>query len=336
MSITVYGAGAIGGIAGGKISLAGEQVTFVDKVQAHVEKINKDGLLINGINNDVPIKVQARRPDELEGELDLILLCVKAQDTEPAMKTLMPHIGPQTTIVSLQNGLNETFISDIVGPQRTIGCLVNWSGDFIDNGHILFGGEGPMRVGTLNGNITDTLVRIKLLLEHVAPTSITQNILGFLWSKVIWGCFYIGNALGKATVIEMLEDKHNQPILLDLFKEGVKVAESEAIMLEPLMEHCFNPAELARLPQEKAIPIFNQMAKCFEGHRKVYSGPWRDVAVRKRATEVDHIIGPIVRIGTNNNIPTPLNSRLVTLIKEIERGERGQDNNNLRDLESLM
>ena len=335
MNITVYGAGAIGGITGAKVAMAGHSVTFVDKVPEHVEQINREGLLVTGVS-DSRIKAPAILPAQLEGELETIFLCVKAQDTEASMEALLPHIGPNSTVVSLQNGLNEETIAKYIGTERTIGCLVNWGGDYIGPGHILYGGEGPMRIGELDGASTERITHLRDVLNHVAPTSVTSNIFGYLWSKIIWGCFYIGNAMGTSTVVDMLRDQRNRPILLGLFREGVEVAEASGVTLETLSEHHFNPPELVRADLQEALPVFDLMADCFKDHVKVYSGPWRDVAVRKRPTEVDHIIGPIVRKGKEHNVPTPLNNKLVQLIREIEQGRRVQDDANLKELEPLL
>ena len=335
MNITVYGAGAIGGITGAKVALAGHDVTFVDKVPEHVDLINRQGLLVTGISEE-RVRAPAMLPDDMQGYLETVFLCVKAQDTAASMETLMPHIGPETTVVSLQNGLNEELIASLIGAHRTVGCLVNWGGDYIEPGHILYGGDGPMRIGELDGSTTERIVELQKVLNNVAETTITPNIFGHLWSKVIWGCFYIGNALGTSTTVDMLREDRNRPILLALFKEGVEVAEADGVTLETLTEHHFNPPELVRSDPAVALPHFDLMADCFEGHVKVYSGPWRDVAVRKRPTEVDYIIGPIVERGAEHGVPTPLNDKLVEIIKEIERGERVQDDANLLELEPLL
>ena len=335
MNITVYGAGAIGGIAGAKVALAGHVVTFVDKVPEHVDLINREGLLVTGVSEE-RVRAPALLPEDMEGHLETVFLCTKAQDTAASMEALLPHIGPETTVVSLQNGLNEELIASLIGAHRTVGCLVNWGGDYIEPGHILFGSHGPMRIGEMDGSTSERVVELQQVLDNVAPTTITSNIFGYLWSKVIWGCFYIGNALGTSTVIELLGAERNRPILLGLFREGVDVAEADGVKLEALNEHHFDPPELVRASPEVALPLFGKMSAAFEGHVKVYSGPWRDVAVRKRPTEVDYIIGPIVQKGVEHGVPTPLNDKLVELIKEIERGEREQDDANLWELEGML
>jgi 2-dehydropantoate 2-reductase len=336
VKITVYGAGAIGGLAGGYAALAGEDVTLVDKVPQHVNRINEGGLLITGLRGDHRIKVKAIEPKQLRGELGLVLLCVKSQDTVSAMETMLPHIGPASTVVSLQNGLNEEVIARYIGAERTVGCLVDWGGDYQGLGHIQHGSEGPMRMGELDGAITSRLSRIQKVLNHTAPTTLTTNIFGYLWSKLIWGDFYVGNALGTSTVVSMLANRQYHPILLGLFQEGVAVARAAGITLEPLPEHCFDPVTLVQTDLEESHAAFERMAQSFSGHLKVYSGPWRDIAVRKRPTEVDHILGPIISKGKELGVPTPLNSQLVGLVKEVESGRRPQDDANLLELEALF
>jgi len=337
VAITVFGAGAIGGIAGACAALAGEDVTFVDRVSEHVQQINNEGLLISGLRGkEVRVKVKALEPAQLKDELDLVLLCVKSQNTVEAMDTLTPYIGPNSLVVSLQNGLNEEVIASYIGAQRTIGCLVDWGGDYQGPGHIQYSGDAPMRIGDLDGRTTKNLYDVQKVLNHTNATTITNNILGYLWSKIIWGNFYVGNALGKSTSIAMLEAKRYRPILLALFRESTAVAHAAGVKLEPLTEHNFDPIALANMDPSEGYAQFDGMADSFRGHAKVYSGPWRDIAVRKRPTEVDYILGPITKKGYEVNVPTPLNLRLIELVKEVESGRRSQNDANLLELEAFL
>ena len=337
MTITVYGSGAIGSTVGTCSFLSGEDVIFVDRVTEHVDHINKRGLLISDLKGkDVIINPRAVEPHELEEELGLVFLCVKSQDTRLAMETMLPNIGPQSIVVSLQNGLNEEIISEYIGGRSTIGCLVDWGAAYMGPGHIQYSGDAPMRIGTLDGSITDSLRQIRTILNNTNDTTITPNITGYLWSKIIWGNSYVSNALGTSTSVSMLENDRNRPILLALFRESTRVANAASIKLEPLIEHNFDPTALLSMNTEQAINKFVGMADSFRHLKTTHSGPWRDIAVRKRPTEVDYIIGHIVKKGMEYNVPTPLNSRLVELLKEIERGERNQDDDNLLQLEAFL
>ena len=337
MTITVYGSGAIGSIVGTCSFLSGEDVIFVDRVTDHVDHINKHGLLIRDLKGkDVRINPRAVEPHELEEKLGLVFLCVKSQDTRLAMETMLPNIGSESIVVSLQNGLNEEVISEYIGSRNTIGCLVDWGGAYIGPGQIQYSGDAPMRIGTLDGSITDSLMQICTILNNTNDTTVTSNITGYLWSKMIWGNSYVSNALGTSTSVSMLENDRNRPILLAMFRESTRVAQAGSVKLEPLIEHNFDPAALLSMNIKQALKEFVRMADSFRHLKTTHSGPWRDIAVRKRPTEVDYIIGHIVKKGMEYNVPTPLNSRLVELVKEIERGERNQDDDNLLQLEALL
>ena len=316
MKIIVYGAGAIGGVTGAFAAQAGEDVTFVDIVPEHVRSINQRGLGVSGLRGDFTVHASALEPHQLQGLLDLVLLAVKSHHTAAAMDVILPQLGPDSTVVSLQNGINEEPISALIGPHRTIGCLINWGADYQAPGHIEFGGDGPFHLGNLDGRDTPRLQDVCRVLSHAAPTEVTSNIWGHLWSKQIWGGFWIGNALGTSNCAQMLDNRSYRPILLGLFREGVEVALASGVTLEPFSAIPFDPPALVRWPLvrwplEDTHSLFDAMAEYFRPHLKAYSGPWRDIAVRNRPTEVDHIIGPIVNKGRELGIPTPLSSRLV-------------------------
>ena len=337
MTITIYGSGAIGATVGACSFLSGEDVIFVDRATDHVDHINKRGLLIRDLKGkDVRINPRAVEPHELEEELGLVFLCVKSQDTRLAMETMLPNIGSKSIVVSLQNGLNEEIISEYIGTSNTIGCLVDWGGAYLGPGEIQYSGDAPMRIGTLDGSITDSLMRIRTILNNTNDTTVTPNIIGYLWSKIIWGNSYVSNALGTSTTVSMLENDRNRSILLAMFRESTRVALASSVKLEPLIEHNFDPAALLSMNTKQALKEFVRMADSFRHLKTTHSGPWRDIAVRKRPTEVDYIIGHIVKKGMEYNVPTPLNSRLVELVKQIERGERNQDDDNLLQLEALL
>jgi 2-dehydropantoate 2-reductase len=105
MSITICGVGAIGGLAGAYLARAGEDVLLVDQLTERVDAMNRHGLRITGAA-DFTVRVRACRSDELRGPLGLTFLAVKSQDTDAALDVLVPLVGPDTVVVSLQNGMN--------------------------------------------------------------------------------------------------------------------------------------------------------------------------------------------------------------------------------------
>ncbi len=159
MDFLIWGAGAIGGTVGAYLLRAGHGVVFVDQAAEHVAAIQRDGLRITGPIDEFTVQAPAFTPDTLTGEYTTILLCVKAQDTEAATHSLAPYLRDDGCVVSVQNGLNELIIRQIVGVERTVGAFVNFGADYLEPGLILFGGRGAVVVGELDGRTTNRLPR---------------------------------------------------------------------------------------------------------------------------------------------------------------------------------
>jgi 2-dehydropantoate 2-reductase len=120
----------------------------------------------------------ACRPDAVHGPLELVLLAVKAQHTLAALQPLVPLLAHDGMVVSLQNGLNEQVIAQLVGAERTVGCLVNFSADYLEPGLIHYGGPGIITLGELDGSLTPRLAQLQTLLSAWGDIAITQNIWG--------------------------------------------------------------------------------------------------------------------------------------------------------------
>jgi 2-dehydropantoate 2-reductase len=205
MTITIYGAGAIGGITGARLAQAGHDILLVDKAQDHVDAMNARGLTIDSREGAVTIPVRAITPGALGSGLELVLLAVKSQDTPAALEILTSRLAPDGAIVSLQNGLNEELIASAVGAGRTVGCLVNWAADWQAPGRILHGGEGALVLGELDGRRSERVQGLAKLLDVVSPTRVSDNILGYTWAKHVYGSLLVATALVDAHVYEVVE-----------------------------------------------------------------------------------------------------------------------------------
>ena len=109
---------------------SGHAIHFVDVVEAHVEAINSTGLKITGPVDEFNVDATASLPCSLQGQYQTILLCVKSQHTREATLALAPFLADDGVVVSVQNGLNELIIQDIVGRERTMGSFINFSADY--------------------------------------------------------------------------------------------------------------------------------------------------------------------------------------------------------------
>jgi 2-dehydropantoate 2-reductase len=337
MAVTIVGAGAIGGVTGAALARAGHDVLLVDQAADHVAAMNEAGLAIVTPGGAWTAPVRAVTPDRLPATLDLVLLAVKAQHTGAALDRIAPRLDARGAVVSLQNGLNEAVIAARVGPARTVGCLVNWAADWIAPGRIQHGGAGTFAVGELDGELSPRVKELADLLSSVTPTQVTANIWGLKWSKHVYGALLVATALVDAHVYEVVERSPAvQRTLVRLVAEGMAVAEAEGVRLEPFDE--FDPGWYRAGQAGDAAAIGRAMAAIaafYRSHTKTKTGIWRDLAVRKRKTEVEAHLGATLERAGRHGVRMPLTRRLLALIGEIETGRRGMAWENLDELTAV-
>lgn len=330
--LLIWGAGAIGGTIGAHLTRAGHDILFVDNVAGHVAAMNTNGLTIEGPLDNFTLPVAAVTPENVGGQFSRILLCVKAHHTEAAARQLAPHLAEGGYVASFQNGLNEFVIGRIVGLPNVVGAFINFGADYLEPGRILFGGRGACVLGELDGAITPRLTALHALLTEFEPNAIvTDNILGFLWGKLGYGALLFATALTDDSIADVLDAPEHRDVLTRIAREVMSVAAAKHI--DPQGFNGFDPAAFA--PGGMAAAIDASMDVMVAHNRKSaksHSGIWRDLAVRKRKTEVDAQIGPVVAEGAALGVPTPCNTRMIAMIHEIEAGVRPLSRDNLVEL----
>jgi 2-dehydropantoate 2-reductase len=327
--LLIWGAGAIGGTIGAYLARASEDVTLVDTDTDHVATMRAHGLAIEGPIATFTQPVAVATPETLHGQFGRILLCVKAHHTEAAARQLAPHLAKGGYVASFQNGLNEYVIGRVVGLANVIGAFINFGADYLEPGRILYGGRGACVLGELDGTATPRLAALHATLTGFDPLAITtDNILGYLWGKLGYGVLLFATALTDDAIADVLDDSANQGVLTRVVGEVIAVAVAKRIAPEGF--NGFDP--VASGPHGTAEMIATSMAAMAAHNRrsaKSHSGIWRDLAIRKRRTEVDAQLGPVVETGAAVGVPTPCAARLIAMIHEIEDGARRLDRANL-------
>ncbi|OJY68472.1 MAG: 2-dehydropantoate 2-reductase [Rhodospirillales bacterium 70-18] len=336
--ILIWGAGAIGGSVGAWLKRAGHDVTFVDVVPEHVAAIAGEGadegagLRITGPVEQFAVTAPAFLPERVTGTWKHIFLAVKAHHTEAATRALTPHLAQDGYVLSLQNGLCETVIQRIVGRDRTMGAFVNFSADWMGPGEILFGGRGAVVLGEVTGQMTPRLAELHKVMLDFEPNAITTpEIWGYLWGKLGYGSMLFAQALGMAGIADCLARPELLPLWRALGREVNEVTLAEGVA--PKGFNGFDPA--AFMPNADPAAAARAVAAMVEFNRpnaKTHSGVWRDLAIRKRRTEVDVQIAPIYEIGARHGIECPTVRRLVAMIHEVENGTRALNDDNLLEL----
>ena len=224
----------------------------------------------------------------------------------------------------------------MVGESRTLGCFVNFGADYLSPGVIHYAGRGAVVIGELDGRITPRLEALHgLLLEFDNQAVLTMNIWGFLWGKMAYGAQLFVTALTNESIADALNRPEHRKLYTEVAREVMRVAATQGVT--PECFNGFNP--LAFTPAaslEDATRSLDDMVAFNRKSAKTHSGIWRDLAVRKRQTEVDAQLGPIVKLGRAAGVDAPITARVIAMIHEIEIGARDLDELNLVELEAQL
>jgi 2-dehydropantoate 2-reductase len=301
-----------------------------------VDAINARGLQITGPVDEFMVRVPAYSPETVAGEFETTLLCVKAHHTAHAVQQLAPHVAPAGYVVSIQNGLNELVIAEVVGRERTIGAFVNFGADYMEPGIIHRGNRAAVVLGELDGRITPRLQALhETFVDFDDRAIMTPNIWGYLWGKLAYGAQLFATALTNDSIADALADPDYREVYIALARETLCVAQARGT--QPTGFNGFDPgAFLPGVDLAVSLRSLDDMVTFNRASAKTHSGIWRDLAIRKRQTEVDAQLGPIVMFGAEAGVPTPLVARLIDLIHDIENGTKVQDRSLLAELKNCL
>ena len=330
--VVIWGAGAIGGTLGAYWARAGVPVLLVDRMAEHVEACRTTGLTIEGPIDTFTQVVPAVTPDELEGTFGRIVLAVKAHHTPEALDALAPHLRDDGFVLSAQNGLNEIAIAKAIGDERTMGCFVNYASDWIAPGRILFGNRGAVVVGEIDGSIRDRTRSMFDLLRRFEPDAVlTDDVWSYLWGKLAYGAMLFATALTEDSMSANFADPRRTPVWIALGREVMAVAAARGVRPHGFGE--FRPEAFAPdASEDDARRVIAWLADYTSRTAKTHSGIYRDLAVRRRRTEVDAQIGIIAELGREEGLSTPVLDRLVALVHDLEDGRRQLSFDTLNEL----
>ncbi|WP_233805191.1 ketopantoate reductase family protein [Paraburkholderia sp. HP33-1] len=304
MKIAFLGAGALGCAIGSALTEGGYETWLVDRFAAHVESMRRDGLQVDDANGSRRVKVRATMNPAEVGSADLVIVLVKSFHTDSAMRGALDLVGPDTLVLSLQNGLgHEDVLSEIVGRERVLAGKTYVGGVLKAPGHIQSGVSGKLTiVGELDGRVTG---RVRAIADAFngsgLTTTVSDNILGTMWDKLL-----INVATGAITGITGLT--YGQ-----LYEESVLKATALAAIEEAMAAAKAAGIHLSITQAEQAWTM------AAEGLSPAFKTSMLQSLEKGSVTEIDFINGAVVRWGERLGVPTPVNSTLVACIKGIER-----------------
>jgi 2-dehydropantoate 2-reductase len=344
--IAIAGSGAVGGTTAAYLRRAGRDVVLVDGWHQNVEAIRRDGLLLKGREDEFVVEARSLHLDELAGlgrALDVVLLAVKSYDTEWMVRALAPHLAPDGCIVSLQNGINEERIADLVGAERTVGCVVHMSAGMFEPGVATRYTRADwltFSIGELDGQISDRVRGLAELLGAAGPVEVTGDVWGALWAKMALNVMNNGlSGLTGLTSPRLWQDPRGLAAMVRLGGEAVAVCDALGHRMHPIepagAPHALGPERLRRAMEgdETALAavrsVFAGAAEARQKRaRENLSSLLQDVTKHRR-TEIEYLNGYVARRGAEHGVPAPANELVVDLVLRLERGGLTQDPENL-------
>jgi len=292
----VFGAGAVGGYYGAMLARAGVPVVLIGR-PAHVQAMREHGLRLQTAAFDEHIPVQADTEAAAVAGAGAVLVCVKSGDTEAAGAALRPHLGPDTAVLSLQNGVdNAERLAGVLG-RPVVPVVVYVAAGMEGPGHVRHHGRGDLVLGPF-----PQAARVQAALAHAGvPTTVSDAVPQALWTKLVVNCAF--NALSAITArpYAWLWAQAGVPDMLhQVVRECVAVAAADGIALDP--------AALDADVQRIAVSMATQL-----------SSTARDL-LRGHPTEVDHLNGYVVARARAHGLQAPVNQALQTLVHLLEQG----------------
>lgn len=330
MRAAIYGAGSLGTILGAYITKNGGKIELINRNKAHVEALQKNGAKVTGtVEFSQPVK--AYTPAEMSGTYDIIFLMTKQQQNSEVVNYIKDFLAPDGVIVTLQNGIPEIEIGEIVGDDRVLGCTVAWGATMKEPGVCELTSAPDsltFSLGSLQPIPNPHINEVKALLELMGPVEIDNNFIGSRWSKLLINSAFSGmSAVLGCTFGEAASNKASRRIVQAIIKECIDVCAAGNIKIEPVQGK-----DIVKLLDYK-----NRIKKAFSffiipiairKHAKLKASMLQDLEKGKK-TEVDAINGVVGTYGRKVGVPTPANDTVVSIIHRIENDELTASFNNL-------
>jgi 2-dehydropantoate 2-reductase len=326
-NIVIMGAGALGSYVGSFLARDGQQVTFIDMWPEHVEKMRADGLHVTGSQGPFTVPVNAMHLTDAQAIKDLYdfaFISVKSYDTEWATHFIKRYVKPEGFFVSLQNCWNDTVIADIVGQDRSVGCIAShievalWEPGHVerggavgrDSGHYVF------RVGEHDGSESARVTEVVGLLELVDGAYATNNLWGERWAKLSQNS--MGNAISASTAMGTLELNNSQAsreIGIHLAKESAKVG--LAMGLDVVEINGTLATKWAAADQGDVYEELDDLMANRPSRTNWKASMAQDVA-KGRRSEIDFMNGLVARKGVEVGVPTPYTDAILKIMHGVD------------------
>ncbi|OBA83452.1 2-dehydropantoate 2-reductase [Mycobacterium sp. 1164966.3] len=302
MKIAVIGCGAMGSIYAARLAASGNDVLAIDSHQPSIEQIGRQGLRVTGPGYDqtVPLRAATSAPSE---PMDLIVLAVKAADVKAGAQHALPMLGPDTPVLTIQNGLGSAeIVAGIVGDQRlAVGIASGFGASRIAPGHVHHNAMRAMRFGSYSSLPFSSVESIARTWTQAGfDAAAVADIAAMQWEKLICNVAYSAPcALTGMTVGQVMDDPEMGAVSRAAATEAWAVAQASGIAVAVTDPVAHVRAFGAGMPDAKPSALLDHEAR--------------------RVSEIDVINGAVPRQGARLGVEAPVNATLTALVKSVER-----------------
>lgn len=337
MKLGILGAGSLGTILGALLTKDGQDVELIDRNEEHVRILNEKGAAVTGkMNISVPVK--AITPAEMSEMYDIIFYLVKATHDEEALKQACKYLKPDGMLLTMQNGIPEDRVAAVIGRKRTLGCAVGWGATWIEPGVSMLTSEPEKMtydIGELDGADTERLLVLINILKSAGIPEKTNNLLGLRWTKLTANAtFSAMSTIIGGTYGDVLN--HKKAVICAAFIAREALAVIRGAGINPQLIQGFDIRYLdfnSKKQMDNILPVYNII---FEPHRTLKASMLQDIE-KGHPCEIDAINGVISEWARKYDVLTPVNDKVVEIIKNIQAGrlQPGADNLEMIDIPEL-
>ncbi len=314
----IFGAGAMGSILGAYIAKGGVEIDLISRNREHISEMKENGVKIIGKDNFTQ-KVNALYLEEMKERYDVIFLMTKQSENKKTAEFLKDYLSETGVVCTMQNGLPEIVLREVLGDSRVYSCAVAWGATFHGKGvSELTSEKRSFALGALSKN-RDRLNEIKEILSNMGEVEIEEDILGARMAKLTINCAFSGlsTVTGESFGYVYSNGKCNK-VALRIMGECMEVAKAMNVKKMPVqgrdMLKLFKTGGAFR---NFVSSITLKIA--MRHHKDLYSGMLKDIQ-KGRKCDVDYINGIICSLAKNYGVDAKYNKKVVEIVHGIENG----------------
>ena len=339
MKYAIYGAGSLGIVLSAYLAKNGEKFDVIDRNPKSVTALNENGAVVVG-TVQMAEKVNAILDTEVSEKYDIIFLLTKQLGNLDTVKKISEFLSGDGVICTMQNGLPEKDVSEVIGEDRTYGCAVGWGATRLEPGKSELTSAPEKQslsfsFGSFNGSKGEKFDEIVRILGLMGDVQVEENFIGARFSKLLINSAFSGmSAVCGKTFGEVAKYKPSRKVVQRIIKECIDVAAASGIKIEPIQGK-----DVVKILDYKSafkkwlsfviIPI------AIKKHRLLKASMLQDIE-KGIPCEIDYINGIVSQYGKSASVPTPFNDKVIEIIHKCESGELSPALDNVKYFNELF